>query len=175
MNNLAVFMCLALIPIRHNGKNYPKGAVIEMPTADSFFLKKAGYVRQATPDEIAAYQQAAQTQPSNPPLNPPNANSNSHLPPTHQVGDDNLDDNSDDKSELNSPLTQTTPDKTAEVTVADYGKLTKAELIAELSKRQIEHNPKAKNDELEALLVADDHAKTDAKLNAKTDDTAGAN
>lgn len=170
MNNLDMLMCLALMPIRHNGKNYPKGAVIEMPSADSFFLKKVGYVRQATPDEITAYQQTKQAQPLN-----------SHLPPTHQANDDGFDDKNDkkspvadkgldsepdDKSELNSPLVETTPDKTAEVTVVDYGKLTKAELIAELSKRQIEHNPKAKNDELEALLVSDDRSKTDDKTGA---------
>ncbi len=37
-----------------------------------------------------------------------------------------------------------------------YTKMTKDELNAELDKRKIEHDAKAKNDELEALLVAND-------------------
>ena len=39
---------------------------------------------------------------------------------------------------------------------ANYGKLTKAELNKELDKRGIAHDPKASNEALEALLVADD-------------------
>jgi hypothetical protein len=43
---------------------------------------------------------------------------------------------------------------------ANYGKLTKAELNAELDKRGIAHDAKATNEVLQALLVADDSAKT---------------
>ncbi len=42
----------------------------------------------------------------------------------------------------------------------NYSKLTKAELNAELDKRGIAHDAKATNEVLQALLVADDSAKT---------------
>lgn len=154
MNKLTLIACICLAQIRHNGKPYGVGDMVELSEHDKFFLQKSGFVKVATTDEIAKF--ASQT----------NANSNSHLDKA-----DEADENGDDKSELNSPLsappsdsnTPPTPSKPLPVPASsvtpsrEYGKLTKAELITQLSARGITHSPKAKNDELVALLVADDN------------------
>lgn len=147
MDKCLLISCLVLAQIRHNGKNYQVGDVVCLSANDKLFLEKAKYVRTATPDEVAEFEQKQAGAD-----NPPNANLNSHLqadPPTTSpmppadlvVAPDPV------------PVAeeQSTPDPKV-----DYDKLTKSELVAELTARGIAHNPKAKNDELVALLVADD-------------------
>lgn len=47
--------------------------------------------------------------------------------------------------------------------VKPYNKMTKAELVAELTKRELDHDATAKNADLIALLEADDQAKAAKK------------
>ena len=153
--------CLTLMPVRHNGKAYGVGELVQLSHNDKFYLQKAGYLKEATPDEIANYERKMmQAQEVT-----PNANSNSHL-------DKQVNDSTDTKSDKNSlldgdvkPVNDELTDELAKPNhetnqanqqKVDYDKLTKAELIAELTTRGITHNPKAKNSELVGLLLADD-------------------
>lgn len=167
MDKCLLISCLVLAQIRHNGKNYQVGDVVCLSANDKLFLEKAKYVRTATPDEIAQYEQK-QNQTCQVGAVGTNANSNSHLDNGESVGND-----SEPTLPVSEP-TQTepvsnTPQPSEAVPLAEpvsvpepvpalaYDKLTKAELIAQLTTRGIAHNPKAKNDELVALLVADDN------------------
>lgn len=145
MLNKNTIACMVLIQIRHNGKNYQVGDVVYLSENDKLFLEKAKYVRTATPIEVSQFEQKQDDENQAGADNPPKANLNSPL------------NESQTNSDSDTPIADTVFGNKS-VLVQDYGKLTKAQLVNELIKRQIPHNPKAKNDELEALLVADDKA-----------------
>lgn len=168
MDKCLLISCLVLAQIRHNGKNYQVGDVVCLSANDKLFLEKAKYVRVATPDEVAEFEQKQAGAD-----NPPNANLNSHLDNRESVGNDS-EPSPPVNEEVQTEPTQTEPianePQSSEavppaepvsvpepVPALAYDKLTKAELIAQLTARGINHNPKAKNDELVALLVADDN------------------
>ncbi len=160
MDKRLLISCLVLAQIRHNGKNYQVGDVVCLSANDKLFLEKAKYVRVATPDEIAQYEQK-QGQACQVGAVGTNANSNSHLDNGESFGN-----NSEPSPVVNEPPqaepianepqpSEDTP-PAEPVPALAYDKLTKSELVAELTARGIAHNPKTKNDELIALLVADD-------------------
>lgn len=150
MDKCLLISCLVLAQIRHNGKNYQVGDVVCLSANDKLFLEKAKYVRVATPDEVSEFEQKQAGAD-----NPPNANSNSHLdeqadpPTTNPMPPADLVVAPDSVPVVEEQSTPTPK--------ADYDKLTKSDLLSELTARGINHNPKAKNDELVALLVADDN------------------
>ncbi|MDO5650548.1 MAG: hypothetical protein Q4G13_00215 [Moraxella sp.] len=174
MLNKSMIACVTLAQIRHNGTPYAISDVVCLSENDKLFLEKAGYVRVATPDEVAEFEQKQTNNNQVGENNPPNANLNSHLDNGASVGDD-----SEPTPPVSEPA-QTEPSQAEPVAnepqssegtppaepvsepvpALAYDKLTKAELVAQLTARGITHNPKAKNDELVALLVAFD-AKTD--------------
>lgn len=140
MDKCLLISCLVLAQIRHNGTPYAVGDMVCLSENDKLFLEKAGYVRVATPDEVAEFEQKQADANQSGADTPPNANLNSHL---------------DEQAE--PPATEPVPPSDPVPTPkADYDKLTKSDLLSELTTRGIAHNPKAKNDELVALLVADD-------------------
>lgn len=163
MDKCLLISCLVLAQIRHNGKNYQVGDVVCLSENDKLFLEKAKYVRVATPDEVAEFEQKQADANQSGADTPPNANLNSHLDNGEGINND-----SEPIPPVNEP-TQIEPQPSEGTPPADpvsvpepvpalaYGKLTKAELIGQLTARGIAHNPKAKNDELVALLVADDN------------------
>lgn len=124
-------------------------------------------MRVATPDEIAQYEQK-QEQTCQVGAVGANANSNSHLDNGESVGNDSeptlpVSEPAQTEPVANEPQPSKAVPPAEPVSVPEpvpalaYDKLTKAELIAQLTTRGIAHNPKAKNDELVALLVADDN------------------
>lgn len=162
MDKCLLISCLVLAQIRHNGKNYQVGDVVCLSANDKLFLEKAKYVRVATPDEVAEFEQKQAGAD-----NPPNANLNSHLDNGESVGNDSeptlpVSEPTQTEPIANEPQPSEAVPPAEPVSVPEpvpalaYDKLTKAELIAQLTTRGINHNPKAKNDELVALLVADD-------------------
>ncbi|MDO4450817.1 MAG: hypothetical protein Q4B79_07675 [Moraxella sp.] len=78
MDKCLLISCLVLAQIRHNGKNYQVGDVVCLSANDKLFLEKAKYVRAATPDEIAQYEQK-QEQTRQVGAMGANANSNSQI------------------------------------------------------------------------------------------------
>lgn len=167
MDKCLLISCLVLAQIRHNGKNYQVGDVVCLSANDKLFLEKAKYVRVATPDEIAQYEQK-QEQTCQVDAVGANANSNSHLDNGKSVGNDSepsppVNEEVQTEPVANEPQPSEAVPPAEPVSVPEpvpalaYDKLTKAELIAQLTARGINHNPKAKNDELVALLVADDN------------------
>lgn len=167
MDECLLISCLVLAQIRHNGKNYQVGDVVCLSANDKLFLEKAKYVRVATPDEITQYEQK-QEQTCQVGAVGANANSNSHLDNGESVGNDSeptlpVSEPAQTEPVANEPQPSEAVPPAEPVSVPEpvpalaYDKLTKAELIAQLTTRGIAHNPKAKNDELVALLVADDN------------------
>lgn len=166
MLNKSMIACVLLAQIRHNGTPYAISDVVCLSENDKLFLEKAGYVRVATADEVAEFEQKQTDANQSGADNPPNANSNSHLDNRESVGND-----SKPNPPVNEPTqSQAEPQPSEGTPPADpvsmpdpvlpvlaYDKLTKAELVSQLTTRGIAHNPKAKNDELVALLVADDN------------------
>lgn len=157
MDKCLLISCLVLAQIRHNGKNYQVGDVVCLSANDKLFLEKAKYVRVATPDEIAQYEQK-QNQTCQVGAMGANANSNSHLDNGAGMGDDS--EPSPPVSEpaqteppaepvANEPQPSEAVPPAEPVSVPEpvpalvYDKLTKAELIAQLTTRGIAHNPNA--------------------------------
>ncbi len=160
---------VALQPLNHNALPYAIDELLELNDSDAQFLLSAGYVRLANDAESQGFV----AKPTMPPI-PPNK--------VVLVGGDWAGTDSLVKS-LQSQLTESKA-KVEELEIQEnylqelvgakderiaqlsqqlsdikqllYSKLSKAELNAELDKRGIEHDAGAKNDELEALLIADD-------------------
>lgn len=164
--SIATVACIALSAIRHDGKDYQQGELIALNSNDKLFLEKAGYVRTATDNEIAqANAQADLAKAEN------TATSMVEELPTNkpQLADQTV---THPEQPTEQPVEQPTEPATLEAqpvdlpvaTAADYSKLKKAELNAELDKRGIAHDSDLTNAQLAALLVANDKA-TEAGAN----------
>lgn len=126
----------ALMAISHNRVDYPKGATFEVDEKDIVFLNLAGCVRDPTADELKAYEERQTL--ATVTATQPEATDHAGLQP--------------------QPPSDIEPDA---VTNAYDGWL-KKDLSAELDKRGIEHDAAARNDDLEALLIADDEYQAQA-------------
>lgn len=153
---------VAMMAISHNRVDYPAGAVFEAPQKDIVFLKMAKYVREPTVDELKAYEErqtlatVTATEPA----------ANNHAGLEAKPSSDNedaADVNAEgwDGKTANAPQPETVEPEVVEP-VNVYDGWLKKDLNAELDKRGIEHDATARNDELEALLVADDAAQAQA-------------
>lgn len=163
---------VALMAISHNRVDYPAGTVFEAPEKDVVFLKLAKYVREPTSEELAAYRASLAPQPitTTPDFNTANDN---ELPQRTTATDEP--DTAEPKPETVEPepvveapqpepelvVTETVEPEPVEAVTNPYDGWLKADLNAELDKRGIEHDAYARNDELEALLVADDAKQSD--------------
>lgn len=162
--SIATVACIALSAIRHDGKDYHQGELITLNSNDKLFLEKAGYVRTATDNEIAQAK-AQQADLAENMVAPVAENLPTDKP---QLADQTV---THPEQPTEQPAEQSPKPATLEAepvdlpvaTVVDYSKLTKAELNAELDKRGITHDAAAKNADLEALLTADDMAKSQDK------------
>lgn len=153
---------VAMMTISHNRVDYPAGAVFEAPEKDVIFLKLAKYVREPTADELKAYEERhtlATVTTTEPDVN-------DHAGLEAKPSSDN-----EDAAEALQPEPKTIdiepegvePETTEpEAIINSYDGWLKKDLNAELDKRGIEHDATARNDELEALLVADDAAQAKA-------------
>lgn len=157
---LATVVCIALSAIRHDGKDYRQGELITLNSNDKLFLEKAGYVRTATDNEIAQAK-AQQSDLAENMVAPVAENLPTDKP---QLADQTVTHPEQPTEQSFTPATlEAQPVDLPVATVVDYSKLTKAELNAELDKRGITHDAAAKNADLEALLTADDMAKSQDK------------
>ncbi|MFB2538815.1 hypothetical protein [Acinetobacter sp. c3-l95] len=156
LNQHNTLICLALMAISHNGVLYNKDQIIALNENDKLFLEKAGYVREATAEEIALAnaqqnQQSAEQNPSLPTVAPEDAvttvsasteTATEPAPAVQDVTD-----------------SQATDDVNTDEQGKKYSKLNKAQLVEELTTRAIEHDATAKNADLIDLLVTDDSNK----------------
>lgn len=158
--SIATVACIALSAIRHDGKDYHQGELITLNSNDKLFLEKAGYVRTATDNEIAQAK-AQQADLAENMVAPVAENLPTDKP---QLADQTVTHPEQPTEQSFTPATlEAQPVDLPVATVVDYSKLTKAELNAELDKRGITHDAAAKNADLEALLTADDMAKSQDK------------
>ena len=158
--SIATVACIALSSIRHDGKDYHQGELITLNSNDKLFLEKAGYVRTATDNEIAQAK-AQQADLAENMVAPVAENLPTDKP---QLADQTVTHPEQPTEQSFTPATlEAQPVDLPVATVVDYSKLTKAELNAELDKRGITHDAAAKNADLEALLTADDMAKSQDK------------
>lgn len=158
--SIATVACIALSAIRHDGKDYHQGELITLNSNDKLFLEKAGYVRTATDNEIAQAK-AQQSDLAENMVAPVAENLPTDKP---QLADQTVTHPEQPTEQSFTPATlEAQPVDLPVATVVDYSKLTKAELNAELDKRGITHDAAAKNADLEALLTADDMAKSQDK------------
>ena len=187
-SHLASVILAALMPIKHNGKDYRAGQLLEVNEKDAVFLRMGGCVREPTTEELAAYEQCKI--PLNPPLEKGEIKT---VPPLIDVPDDTTDTtltgtavdvpvaNAEQVTDIevgidadaNNAISEESNDDTGKTQSNDdkpvnpYDGWLKKDLNAELDKRGIEHDHSARNNELEALLIADD-----AKQAGQADDTA---
>lgn len=158
--SIATVACIALSAIRHDGKDYHQGELITLNSNDKLFLEKAGYVRTATDNEIDQAK-AQQSDLAENMVAPVAENLPTDKP---QLADQTVTHPEQPTEQSFTPATlEAQPVDLPVATVVDYSKLTKAELNAELDKRGITHDAAAKNADLEALLTADDMAKSQDK------------
>lgn len=202
-SHLASVILAALMPIKHNGKDYRAGQLLEVNEKDAVFLRMGGCVREPTTEELAAYEQKSYEA-----QRPPHAQTHNtlvthegvqqlqdHTEPEELPSDttgphaDELTGTPVDVPEANAKqatdievgidadagnaISEEGSDDTGKTQSNDdkpvnpYDGWLKKDLNAELDKRGIEHDHSARNNELEALLIADD-----AKQAGQADDTA---
>ena len=158
---IATIACIALSAIRHDGKDYKEGDLVTLNSNAKLFLEKAGYVRTATDNEIAQANAQADLAKAENTVAPVAENLPTDKP---QLADQTVTHPEQPTEQSFTPATlEAQPVDLPVATVVDYSKLTKAELNAELDKRGITHDAAAKNADLEALLTADDMAKSQDK------------
>ena len=158
--SIATVACIALSAIRHDGKDYHQGELITLNSNNKLFLEKAGYVRTATDNEIAQAK-AQQADLAENMVAPVAENLPTDKP---QLADQTVTHPEQPTEQSFTPATlEAQPVDLPVAKPMDYSKLTKAELNAELDKRGITHDAAAKNADLEALLTADDMAKSQDK------------
>lgn len=170
---LATAIMAAVYAIRHNGIDYEADDLFEVPKTQAVFLRMAKCVREPTASEIEDWQAQKQAEQQAATLYV----NEEELPAVQPVTDDNqtatdmaadvvVDDAYADTDhavvtgeEVNAPeaVSETEavseqPDEKAN----PYDGWLKKDLNAELDKRGIEHDDKARNDELEQLLLDDD-------------------
>lgn len=163
--SIATVACIALSAIRHDGKDYKEGDLVTLNSNAKLFLEKAGYVRTATDNEIAQANAQADLAKAENTVAPVAEDLPTDKP---QLADQTVThpEQPTEQPAEQSPKPATLEAEPVDLPVAkpmDYSKLTKAELNAELDKRGITHDAAAKNADLEALLTADDMAKSQDK------------
>ncbi len=159
---------VALQPLNHNALPYAIDELLELSDSDAQFLLSAGYVRLANDAESQLFKPDPILLPSNKvvsvggddgtgtdslikSLQSQLAESKAKVEEL-EIQENYLQELVGAKDERIAQLSQQLSDTKQLL----YSKLSKAELNAELDKRGIEHDASAKNDELEALLIADD-------------------
>ena len=176
----------ALIAISHNRVDYPKGATFEVDEKDIVFLNLAGCVRDPTADELKAYEERqtlatvtatqpdttdhAGLQPQPPSDIEPDApqakvvkvvEANSETVQAETIGAVRIPPAETPVEEAVEPepveavQPETVEAVEPEAVINPYDGWLKSDLNAELDKRGIERDV-TRNDELEALLMADD-------------------
>ena len=169
---LASVIFAALYPISHNNTMYQAGELLEVTADDAVFLRLSKCVREPTSDELKSYQALQNPEP----IAPVNdgIGSDNELPQRTTATDEPVE-VIEPETVAPAPVevveaTQPEPVEVVEAvhpkpetvepeTVNPYGGWLKKDLSAELTTRAIEHDTAARNDELEALLMADDQAK----------------
>lgn len=145
-------------PLKYNGISYGVGDSINLPDNHATFLLMVAYVTV-----MAAKIDDSTQEPPTPDDNTQHTGGHDEqTPPVNQVPAD--DEGKSDSLSGHGQDGEQSPDVPADTQSApsdkpNYDGLTKAELSAELTKRGIDHNAKAKNDELVGLLVADDESR----------------
>lgn len=176
----------AMMAISHNRINYPEGALFEASQKDVVFLKMANYVREPTVDELKAYEERqtlatvtatepddtdhAGLQPQPPSDSEPDApqakvvkvvEANSETVQAETIGAVRIPPAETPVEEAVEPepveavQPETVEAVEPEAVINPYDGWLKSDLNAELDKRGIERDV-TRNDELEALLMADD-------------------
>lgn len=174
---------VALMAISHNRIDYPAGSVFEVPEKDVVFLQMSGYVREPTADELTAYEErqtVAQVEATEPDesnhagLVPKPTSDNEPDAPvidesqsttkTHDIAPSTEEAPAEQPEQVTAEEVEMLQPEAVESEVAKspYDGWLKKDLNAELDGREIEHDAAARNDELEALLVADDAAQSKA-------------
>ena len=176
---------VAMMAISHNRVDYPAGATFEAPEDDVVFLKQAKYVREPTADELAAYRASLAPKPITTIPDFGTANDNelpqhttaTDEPDTAETKPETVEPESVEavepkaveavqpetiepelvENETVEPEPEVTkPEPVEPASVPNpYDGWLKSDLNAELDKRGIERDV-TRNDELEALLIADD-------------------
>ena len=177
---------IALMAISHDRIDYPAGSVFEVPEKDVVFLKMAKCVREPTADELKAYEERqtlatvtatqpeetdhAGLQPQPPSDSEPDtpqakvvkvveANSETvqaetigavRIPPAETPVEEAV-----EPEPVEAVQPETVEAVEPEAVINPYDGWLKSDLNAELDKRGIERDV-TRNDELEALLMADD-------------------
>lgn len=152
----------ALMAISHNRVDHPKGATFEVDEKDIVFLNLAGCVRDPTDDELKAYEarQTLATVTATEPEQPDVPQVPIHTEPEAVEPVEVV------EFEADEPKLEGWENKDSNEPVNVYDGWLKKDLNAELDKRGIEHDASARNDELEALLMADDAHKAQAQADA---------
>lgn len=177
---------IALMAISHDRIDYPAGSVFEVPEKDVVFLKMAKCVRDPTADELKAYEERqtlatvtatqpdttdhAGLQPQPPSDSEPDApqakvvkvvEANSETVQAETIGAVRIPPAETPVEEAVEPepveavQPETVEAVEPEAVINPYDGWLKSDLNAELDKRGIERDV-TRNDELEALLMADD-------------------
>ena len=177
---------VAMMAISHNRINYPEGALFEASQKDVVFLKMAKCVRDPTADELKAYEERqtlatvtatqpdttdhAGLQPQPPSDSEPDApqakvvkvvEANSETVQAETIGAVRIPPAETPVEEAVEPepveavQPETVEAVEPEAVINPYDGWLKSDLNAELDKRGIERDV-TRNDELEALLMADD-------------------
>ena len=177
---------IALMAISHDRIDYPAGSVFEVPEKDVVFLKMAKCVREPTADELKAYEERqtlatvtatqpeetdhAGLQPQPPSDSEPDApqakvvkvvEANSETVQAETIGAVRIPPAETPVEEAVEPepveavQPETVEAVEPEAVINPYDGWLKSDLNAELDKRGIERDV-TRNDELEALLMADD-------------------
>ena len=149
---------VAMMAISHNRVDYPAGAVFEAPEKDSVFLEMAKYVREPTADELKAYE-ARQTLATVTATEPDDINHVGLQPQPPSDSEPNTSGGLQGHVIIDE-LNANDPELVAAAN--PYDGWLKKDLSAELTTRAIEHDATARNDDLEALLIADDAKQADA-------------
>lgn len=153
----------ALMAISHNRVDHPKGATFEVDEKDIVFLNLAGCVRDPTDDELKAYEArqtlatVTATEPEVPQV--PIHTEPEVVEPVEVVELKVVE--AEPVVEVEAVDAETAP----EASVNPYDGWLKSDLNKELDKRGIERDV-TRNDELEALLMADDAHKAQAQADA---------
>lgn len=170
----------ALMAISHNRVDYPKGATFEVDEKDIVFLNLAGCVRDPTADELKAYEERqtlatvtatqpeatdhAGLQPQPPSDIEPDAVEVVEAEAVEVVEAEPVVETVEaPQPEAIEPVQAVEPETVEpQPNKSAYNDWLKKDLNAELDKRGIEHDAAARNDDLEALLIADDEHQAQA-------------
>ncbi|WP_019672305.1 hypothetical protein [Psychrobacter lutiphocae] len=179
---LTMAIVAALYTIRHNGIDYEAGDLFEVPKTQAVFLRMAKCVREPTASEIEDWQAQKQAEQQAATLyineeelpTPQHAVATDSTETADAVTDDNqtatdmaadvvVDDAYADTDHADVVIGEAVSLPESDVAEEEISKSTnpydgwlKKDLNAELDKRGIDHDDKARNDELEQLLIDDD-------------------